>query len=293
MGICFFDAADNFTERKKVKRIRKKHKEITRAPSTTANIFFDNSFDASIKIENNCQGGTQTTNYSEVKETLPIRNDSVIGELKPVLTNKKSPAYLSHFVSEKWHNVHFIFAIEAGGIFHLNEIAQMEKEWNSMTAGLKNFLSKIDEDNLASMFTFNSDVYNDVTYKPPSELKEDINQGLDSQFDDPVSYTMAIENIQRVLEAKKMPEKCKEWLHYIVLLTIGEANYPNKALSNFLGFIPRSKIRYLFTAISGKKHRSDISKIVSTLEGDYYTCNSFEYALDELVTLDPNHIYND
>lgn len=169
----------------------------------------------------------------------------------------------------------------------------MKQRWGQVINGIVSWLAKMkDKEVLVSIFTYDTSVHMGPLYKTPSELTEILNKGIEASGNENVSLGAAIEALGKVINAEEGISKgALNWLHYAILVTGEDSNYPDKQLGEFLEFKKKNGINFFFNAVSQIERTFEMTKLATTLEGVHYSVrrgSDFGKAISEALERDPH-----
>lgn len=172
----------------------------------------------------------------------------------------------------------------------------MKRKWGQVISGIQSWLTTLSGPHvLVSFFTYDSTAHNLIKYKTPEELGNLLNQGLEVSGGSYVSIPVAFKTTADIIGGKDVPaEVDSEWLHYQVLMTVNDFEYPNDALNEFTMLKKGKDLTYFINAITQLGRNDEITKVVTTLEGVHYSIKrgtNFTTAFIEALEKDPFKVY--
>jgi len=168
----------------------------------------------------------------------------------------------------------------------------MKRRWGQVISGIQSWLSTLSgPEVLVSFFTYDTTAHNVIVYRTPEELSNLINQGLEVSSGAYVSLPIVFETTEDIIGGKNVPVQIdSEWLHYEVLMTVSDFEYPTEALHEFALFKKDRGINYFLNAITQLGRNDEMTKVVTSLEGVHYSIKrgaNFTTAFTEALERDP------
>lgn len=171
-------------------------------------------------------------------------------------------------------------------------VAEMKRKWGQVISGVQSWLSTLNgPEVLVSFFMYDSQPRNVIVYKTPEEMGSLLSQGLEVPGSVYVSLPVVFKAITDIIERRDAPGYVDaEWLHYAIVMTVTDFDYPGEAVSSFAAFRKLKELNLFFNAITQLGRNAEMTKVATALDGVHYSIRkgaNFTTAFIEAMERDP------